>query len=129
MLIKPHSLTFLATLLCSGVCFDTAKAQVGLAEAVDTAALTWTTGGEKPWQGLSAADAKSGGDLARCGPLSDEQYFTLTDLSGVSGWMETQVAGPGTFRIFVRSNNDPYLTASLTVDGILVEELPLPNVF
>lgn len=108
-------------LLCTGA--GTAKAQVPLAEAVDTPALTWITGGDKPWQGLAAADAKSGEDLVRCGPLSDEQFLFFG--RPASGWMQTTVSGPGTFRVFIRTNSDPYLTASLSVDGVAVEELSL----
>jgi hypothetical protein len=102
---------------------NAARAQISLDEAVETPGLSWVTGGSKPWQALLAADAKSGGDLARCGPMSNGQFFWGG--IDVTGWMETEVTGPGTFRIFVRSNFDPYLETSLSVDGLVVESMEM----
>ena len=85
-----------------------------LPEALDSPALIWTTGGATPWRGVVSETAKNGGDLARCGPFTEEPYAWI---EGSAGRMETTVTGPGTFRIYVRSNGNPYLTASLSVDG------------
>ncbi|MES2468037.1 MAG: hypothetical protein V4675_12095 [Verrucomicrobiota bacterium] len=106
---------FTATLLFSSLLAGQAQT---LPEALDSPALVWSTGGETPWRGVVSDTAKNGGDLARCGPFTEAPYAWI---EGSSGWMETTVTGPGTFRIYVRSNGNPYLSASLSVDGAITD--------
>ncbi len=89
-----------------------------LAEALDSPGLVWTTGGDLTWRPGISETAREGGDLALCGPYSS----SLFKEKPVVAWVETEVTGPGTFRIFVRSNGNPYLTASLTVDGVALDK-------
>jgi hypothetical protein len=58
----------------------------GLAEVLEATALTFTSGGERPWQTVAEADAPSGGSAARSGEILDD-YQT--------SWIQTVVTGPG----------------------------------
>ena len=106
---------FTASLLVSSLLASQAQT---LPEALDSPPLVWSVGGDTPWRGVVSDTAKNGGDLARCGPFTEAPYAWI---EGSSGWMETTVIGPGTFRIYVRSNGNPYLTASLSVDGAITD--------
>lgn len=106
---------FTASLLVSSLLASQAQT---LPEALDSPPLVWSVGGDTPWRGVVSDTAKNGGDLARCGPFTEAPYAWI---EGSSGWMETTVTGPGTFRIYVRSNGNPYLTASLSVDGAITD--------
>jgi hypothetical protein len=76
MKVPPRFIVFAFLLAISA---GTSWAQVSLEEAVDEPALVWVTGGEKLWQGVVVGDAKSGGDVARCGPMSEDPYFWSAD--------------------------------------------------
>ncbi|MBQ6009629.1 MAG: C10 family peptidase [Kiritimatiellae bacterium] len=78
-----------------------------LADAVDNAALTFTTGGEADWFAQSD-ESHDGTDAARSGPVVRLQ----------STWMETAVSGPGTLSFWWRvSSEADWDWFSLSVDG------------
>ncbi len=80
-----------------------------LAEAVDAAGASFTSGGGAPWfaQGLVTFD---GSDAAQSGDISD---------SGES-WMETTATGPGTVRFWSRiSSEEGFDYLEFYVDGAL----------
>src|SRR6185369_10991819 len=60
------------------------QAQPTLAEALDTAGLTWTTGGNASWLGQTNVTF-DGVDAARSGTITD----------GQESWLQTIVTGPG----------------------------------
>ena len=82
---------------------------ISLATALDTANLTWTSGGNAEWNGLASAESKDGVDQAASGEIGD---------SSVS-WVETTITGPGTlgfwWKVSCESGWD-YL--KLLVDGV-----------
>jgi hypothetical protein len=86
--------------------------EVTLQEAVD-GPWEWTTSETSPFIGYEVAEAKEGGDLARGLFGQFGETFSI--------WMETTVEGPGVFRIYVRTSGDPYITASMEVDGVEAE--------
>lgn len=57
---------------------------VPLDEALDTSGLTWSTGGDVPWEGIKS-DSHDGEDSARSGVITNRQET----------WMETTVEGAG----------------------------------
>lgn len=60
---------------------------VSLSEALDAPNLTWTTGGDRIWTGVTSSLAPDGQDAAVSPGLTE----------GQSAWLETSVTGPGTF--------------------------------
>src|SRR4030095_7020787 len=72
---------------------------LGLAEALDTTGLTWTTNGSPPWVGTPAV-SHDGTDSARSGAIAE---------SG-SIYMQTTVTGPGSvafwWKVSSETNND-----------------------
>ncbi len=86
-----------------------------LSDALDSPAMTWVTGGDLTWRPEPSGTGKAGDSLASSGPYG---FPGPNDFAPEAAWMETGINGPGTFRIFVRSNGNPYLTASLAVDGV-----------
>ena len=79
-----------------------------LADALDNAALTFTTGGEADWFAQSD-ETHDGADAARSGPVVRLQ----------STWMETTVSGPGTLSFWWRvSSEADWDWFSFSVDGV-----------
>lgn len=63
-----------------------AIAATSYAEVLDAPSLPFTSGGERPWRTVAAADAPGGGSAARSGEILDD-YQT--------SWIQTTVTGPG----------------------------------
>jgi len=82
---------------------------VTLAEALDNAGLTWTTGGNAAWFGQRTV-TYDGVDAAQSGDVSDSQ----------STWMETSVTGPGTLTYYWKiSSESDYDYLSFYLNGAL----------
>lgn len=97
---------FVITLFAFGT--RAARAQVAQVAPVDQ----WTTGGQVRWVGGVWAGA-----------------LEIFDGTTVSGWIETPVTGPGTFRIKLQASDDPYLSAALSVDGVGLTSVSLGKPF
>ena len=83
-----------------------------LAEAVDAAALSFTTGGNADWS-VDASNGFTNGVSAKSGAV----------VNGQSSWIETTVSGAGTlvFRWSVMGGiyrNNPFAYAKVEVDGV-----------
>ena len=86
---------------------------VSLAEAVDNAALTITTGGDANWT-VDNTTVYTGGASAKSGEIGDNQ----------SSWMQTTITGPGTFSFrWKASSEEAYDTLAWTLDGVAQGEI------
>lgn len=86
---------------------------VSLAEAVDNAALTITTGGDANWT-VDKSVGCTGGASAKSGEIGDSE----------SSWMETTVSGPGTFSFRWKvSSEEAYDKLAWTLDGMAQGEI------
>jgi len=96
-----------------GVTFAIAGA--GLADALDAPALTFTSGGDRPWRTVAEADAPTGGSAARSGEVLDDYQET---------WIQTAITGPGrlTWRWKVSSELD-YDFFHARLDGASVAKI------
>ncbi len=92
-------------------CVTQLPAGASLTTALDDDSMSWTTGGDRPWLELAAADAKAGGTVAQL------RFLDEANDGCSSAWLETTVVGPGVFAIWVRENGNPYVELELTVDG------------
>lgn len=90
------------------------EAQIAsLAEAVDNAALTITTGGGANWK-VDMTTGYTGGASAKSGEIGDNQ----------SSWMQTTIAGPGTFSFrWKASSEEAYDTLKWSLDGTQQDEI------
>src|SRR5436190_12579361 len=91
---------------------------VSLAEALDTPALVWTTGGTAPWTGVSgAADAQQDGD------------FTRSPAAPIPGstWMETSLSDGGHVTCYCRFTG-PAGNLRVLLDGQVVASV-LPDLY
>ena len=82
------------------------KRELTLPVAVDAPALTFTTGGDAQWTPVFDGSAKVGGSFAQSGALS----WSMEDDDPSETWMETTVAGSGTFSFWwkVECEDDPF---------------------
>ena len=84
-----------------------------LAEAVDNAALTITTGGGANWT-VDNTTGYTGGASAKSGEIGDNQ----------SSWMQTTITGPGTFSFRWKvSSEEAYDTLTWSLDGAQQDEI------
>jgi M6 family metalloprotease-like protein len=83
---------------------------VGLAEALDGAGLSWTTGGTVSWRGQTSV-TRDGADAGESGVISNNQ----------DSWVQTTVAnGPGTLSFWWKVSSEPeYDFLEFYIDGIL----------
>ncbi|MES2709174.1 MAG: hypothetical protein V4726_21440 [Verrucomicrobiota bacterium] len=111
-------LLFLAVSLLPGM-WRGLQAQETLTQALDDPALVWTAGGDVAWKAAERAGAHAGGSVAELWMQTDpgrEHYgFEFADSES---WLETTAAGPGLFAVWVRHNQNPYVTLTLSVDGV-----------
>jgi hypothetical protein len=82
------------------------KRELTLPVAVDAPELAFTTGGDAPWTPVLNGSAKVGGSFAQSGSLS----WSIEDDSPSETWMETTVAGAGTYSFWwkVDCEDDPF---------------------
>ena len=85
---------------------------VALAVALDTADLTWTTGGSADWFGQTST-SYDGADAARTGAIGASQ----------TTWLQTSVSGAGTLTFWWRSScedspDDDWDYLAFLVDGV-----------
>lgn len=86
---------------------------IGLAEAVDNAELTWSSGGASMWNG-QVTETHDGVDAARSGMISHRQ----------STWMSTQVTGAGSVSFWWRASSEAgWDWLEFYVDDVLVDRL------
>lgn len=86
---------------------------ITLAQALDTTAMTWTTGGNAPWEAQTDV-TQDGTDAAAAPDLNDDQ----------ESWIETQVDGPGALHWFWRvSSEADYDFLELMVNGQVVSSI------
>ena len=84
---------------------------IPLAEALDTTALSWTTGGDAGWNGWVLAGAHDGDDAAQSGLIGDLETSRV----------QTAVTGPGTLSFWWRvSCEEDYDYLDVAVDGSTV---------
>ena len=92
----------------------TASFTIGLANAVDAPALTWTTGGNANWTG-QATTTHDATDAGKSGVPAASQ----------DSWMETTVTGPGTvsfwWKVSSQSGGD---FLRFLVDGVEIPAIP-----
>ena len=69
---------------------------LSLGEALDNAALAWTTGGDSDWFHQTQVYTYDG-DAAQSGPITDSQ----------STWLRTTVTGPGTLSFYWKVASQP----------------------
>jgi len=69
-----------------------------IAEALDTSAFSFSTGGSGPWVGLALPSAVRDADAARSGVTADD----------TTSWLQATVTGPGTFTFWWRASSEEY---------------------
>lgn len=84
-----------------------------LPESLDAEMLTWTTGGDNNWSGVSTP-SHDGVDAAQSGPITD----------GEETWIETTVSGNGTLDFWWRtSSEEDDDLLSLQIDGQTIKQI------
>lgn len=97
----------LSPLVLAVFCSPTTVLADALGDALDSPALTWTTGGDANWQSQGSV-THDGVDAAQNGDIDDDE----------ESWVQTTVTGPGTLTFWWKVSSEggfDYLT--LYVDG------------